>query len=403
MLTYDEALEKILSTVAANPAETRPLLDCLGAVLAEDIVSPISLPPFTNSAMDGYAVRAEDTAGASADSPVSLNVIEEMATGRPAAQSVTKGTAIKINTGSPVPGGADSIVPVEDTRPGAGGSVEILATAEAGSFLRLAGEDVSAGSTVLTTGSLIGSPEIALAAAVGRNSLSVVRPPRVAVIATGSELVDPGKADLGPGQIYNSNSFALAAQVLDARSEVACLLKASDSAESLRAALDYASDADVIITSGGVSVGGYDLVKDIVAERGSVDFWRVAIRPGKPFAFGQFDGKFFFGLPGNPVSSMVTFELFVRPSLLKMRGLEDCLRPTVEARLAEPASHGTGRQSFMRAVTVLEDGVYITRPAGPQGSHMLRPMVEANSLLILPADLAEAPAGSYVTVMLLDR
>lgn len=402
MLTYEDALKKILAAVSINPAESRPLLDCLDAVLGESVVSPVALPPFTNSAMDGYAVRAADTAGASADSPVTLCMIEEMATGRPAAQPVRPGAAIKINTGSPLPEGADAIVPVEDTNTPSAGEVEILAPAEAGSFLRYAGEDVAAGSTVLAPGSVVGPSEVAMAAAVGRSSLSIIRAPRVAIIATGSELVDPGSADLAPGQIYNSNSFALAAQVMKAGGEVVALLKASDTPDALRAAFDYASDADIVITSGGVSVGGYDLVKDIVAERGNVDFWRVSIRPGKPFAFGQFDQKLFFGLPGNPVSSMVTFELFVRPAFLKMRGLENWQRRSVEAKLLETVEHGVGRQSFMRAVTLFEDGAYITRPAGAQGSHLLRPMVEANSLLILPADLAQAPAGSFVTVMMLD-
>jgi molybdopterin molybdotransferase len=404
MLSYDEALKQILDTVAVNPPAQFALSHCLGKVLAQDVVSPISLPRFANSVMDGYAVRSADIASATAEQPVLLQVIEGMAPGKPAAKSLSAGTAIKINTGGQIPNGADCIVPVEDTRPGADtGSIEILLPAASGGYIREAGGDLRAGDTVLTTGMQINSAMIAIAAAVGRDQLKVIRPPRVAVIATGNELVEPGSGDLGPGQIYNSNSFALAAQAEEAGAVVAARLHASDDPASLRSALDAADEAyaDVIVTSGGVSVGGYDLVKDIFSERGNVDFWRVAIRPGKPFAFGTWGNKLFFGLPGNPASSMVTFELFVRPALRKMRGLDNLTRPTVEARLLETAQHDTGRRSFLRAVTEFEDGEYVTRPAGAQASHLLRPFVEANSLLILPADLPEAPAGSYVTVMLL--
>ena len=281
-----------------------------------------------------------------------------------------------------------------------GGGVAILAAALAGQCVRPTGEDVSAGSVVLTAGSGLRPAEIGLCAALGYASVRVYPRPRVAIIGTGDELVEPGQPLL-PGQIYNSNTYALAAQVEEAGGRVIQQIHAWDTLEALRAAFDACAGADVLLTSGGVSVGDHDHVKAVFAERGAVDFWRVAIRPGKPFAFGHWGQTLFFGLPGNPVSSMVTFELFARPALRKMLGLAEFGRPRVQARLTEDASHTPGRQSFLRAIVTCDGNEYAVRPVSQQGSGMLRAMTQANALLVVPAEAATLHAGQTADALLL--
>ncbi len=400
MLTYQEAITQILGKVRPlTPVQIR-LQDALGLVLAEDIVAPVSVPPFANSAMDGYAVRAADIETATQTHPVLLPVAGEIAAGMGATPALLNHTALKIMTGAVLPDGADCVVPVEDTS-AHGQNVRIHDAVRAGRFVRQIGEDFTEGTTLLTADTPLRPAEIGLCATAGRRNVLAVPRPRVAIISTGDELVEPG-VSLQPGQIYNSNAYALAAQAADAGGIVVQRLLARDTPQSLRDAFEACRGADVILSSGGVSVGGYDYVKSVFAEYGTIDFWRVAVRPGKPLAFGTWGDAVFFGLPGNPVSSLVTFELFVRPALRRMRGLSDVMRPTVQARLLEDVTHEPGRQSYQRASVSREGDAYIARPMSAQGSHQLLGMVQANALLILPEHLSGIAAGEYVTVILLD-
>jgi molybdopterin molybdotransferase len=400
MLTYQEASEQILEKVRLLAPKEMPLLESLGLVLAEDVASPLAIPPFDNSAMDGYAVRAEDIRSATESRPVSLPIDGEIAAGALDARTLTPQTALRIMTGAPLPEGADTVVPIEDTET-EGQHIRIKTALSSGRFVRAAGEDVALGAVVAAQDTEVRAAEIGMCAAAGRQKVRVYPRPRVAIISTGDELIEPGNA-LQPGQIYNSNAYALSAQVMEAGGTVLGRLQAQDSREDLRKAFDDCADANIILTSGGVSVGGYDYVKSVFAERGKIGFWQVAIRPGKPLAFGTWNDTLFFGLPGNPVSSMVTFELFVRPALRKMRGLTELFRPTIQARLTEPIRHEPGRQSYQRAFVTREDDGYLVQSVGGQGSHQMRAMVLSNALLILPAHVAEAPAGESVTVLLLD-
>jgi molybdopterin molybdotransferase len=408
MLSYEDALARIVAGVSPLAIESRPLLECLGAVLASPVTSPIDLPRWDNSSMDGYAVRAADTRGAGADSPVVLPVAMEVPAGRSPESSLPVGQAARIFTGAMIPEGADAIVPVEDTRAPGDGWVGIILQAEPGQYIRRAGADMRAGVEALTAGAVIRPYEIAQAAAVGAATLRVFEKPRVAIIASGNELVEPGTSTLDPASIYNSNAYAVSAQVIAAGAEVAGRFHAVDSRESLRVQLRAAveSGADVIVTSGGVSVGDYDFVKAAVEDGGGgIDFWRVAIRPGKPFVFGSYEGKLFFGLPGNPVSTMVTFELFVRPALRRIAGHppENCARPFRTTLLLDEATHEPSRRSFQRAWTEFDDeGRLTTRLSRAQESHMIRGLASSNSLLVVPEDVSTLSAHSNAKVMLLD-
>ena len=393
MLSYEQALAQILDEVAPKAPLELPLVDALGLVLAENVVSLLSLPPFTNSAMDGFAVRFSDVTGATATLPISGDI----PAGATAGRTLTPGTAMRIMTGAPLPEGADTVVPVEDTQ-AQDDCVVIREVGTLGQCLRPIGGDVIAGEVVVTSDTLLRPAEIGMLAAVGRSAIRAYPRPRVAIISTGDELVELGQ-ELRPGQIYNSNGYALAAQVTEAGGVVVQRLHARDTPEALRAAFDACAGADVLLTSGGVSVGDFDYVKAVFAERGTVDFWKVAIRPGKPLAFGHWGQTLFFGLPGNPVSSLVTFELFVRPALLKMRGLSDISRPLVQAQLTESATHQPGRRSYQRAFAWQEQEAWFAHPVGGQGSHQMCSMVQANALLILPHDVSDIPVGDYATVM----
>ena len=420
MISVEQALEKILAYVDILEEEERPILDCLGQVLAEDISSSIDVPPLDNAAMDGYAVQSRDTRNASRESPRFLSVIGMVAAGSISEREVEPGTAIRIMTGAPIPKGADSVVRFEDTdelwRRGSSISqqlpteIGILCEAEAGLNIRRAGEDITRGSIVLSKGVVIRPSEVGVLASLGHSKVMVIRRPVVAILATGDELVALNQP-LPLGKIYNSNTYSVAALVLRYGGIPKILGIALDSEDSLVAGLRQGLDADMLITTGGVSAGDYDVVKDILAKEGEITFWTVRMKPGKPLAFGTIRGGSkagivrnipHLGLPGNPVSSMVTFELFVRPAILKMMGKKNLAKPTIEAVLEDSVVNSDGRRILARAVVKERDGRYFARLTGPQGSGILTSMSLANGLVIIPEDKARVEAGDVVQVMMLD-
>ena len=405
MISVEQALEKILSYVDVLGEDERPILDCLGQVLAEDIYSPISVPPLDNTAMDGYAVRSRDTQGAGRQSPRFLRVIDTVTAGSISRHEVKPGTAIRIMTGAPIPKGADSVVRFEDTdepqRKGTFAEIGILCEVEVGSDIRRAGEDIAQGSIVLRQGTTIRPSEIGVLASLGRSLVKVIRRPVVAILATGDELVEINQP-LPPGKIYNSNTYSVAALVVRYGGVPKIIGVALDSEDSLVAKLNMALDSDMLITTGGVSMGDYDVVKDILASEGEIVFWQVRMKPGKPLAFGRIKGMPHLGLPGNPVSSMVTFELFARPAILKMMGKKNLAKPTIEAIIENPVVNSDGRRIFARAVVEKRGGQYFARLTGPQGSGILTSMTLANGLVIVSEDKAGVAAGDIVQVMMLD-
>ncbi len=414
MISVEQALDKILSYVDVLEAEDSPILDCLGQVLAEDIYSNVNVPPLDNSAMDGYAVRSGDTCGASRQSPRFLRVLGTASAGSITEREVAPGTAIRIMTGAPIPKGADSVVIFEDTdetqRRGVSTEIGILSEVEPGSNIRRAGEDIAKGSTVLTKGTVLRPSEVGVLASLGRTTVRVIRRPIVAILATGDELVDIDQP-LPAGKIYNSNTYSLAASVRRYGGIPKILGIARDSEDSVVARIRQGLDADVLITTGGVSAGDYDVVKDVLAKQGEITFWTVRMKPGKPLAFGTIKavGKAgiarnipHLGLPGNPVSSMVTFELFVRPAILKMMGKKNLTKPTILAAAEDSVVNRDGRRMFVRVIVGKRNNQYVARLTGPQGSGILTSMALANGLMIIPEDKAEVVAGDIVQVMMLD-
>ena len=415
MISVEEALERILSYVSLLEPEEKPILDALGQVLAEDIVSGIDIPQLDNTAMDGYAVRAADTTGASEGSAATLRVVGELAAGYVFDGEVAPGTAVRIMTGAPMPRGADAVVPFEETDELSGrafGSfaksrdvVGVLKAADAGANIRRAGEDLRAGQTIMTRGHVLHPPQIGVLASLGRATVHVHRRPVVAILSTGDEVRDPGQS-LAPGQIYDSNAYSISAMVLAAGGIPKRLGIAKDTVEALTAKLHEGLDADMLVTSAGVSRGDYDIVKDVLAKEGEVDFWTVRMRPGKPLAFGAFPSGGrrvpHIGLPGNPVSSMVSFELFGRPAIYKMLGRDDWARPTVRAIAEEAIPNSDARRVFARAIVTQRDGRYYASLTGPQGSGILTSMAVANALAIVPEDIANIAPGDEVDAMLLD-
>jgi len=412
MISVEEALEKILSYVDVLEAEEEYILDCLGRVLAEDVHSTINIPPLDNSAMDGYAVQARDTEGASASSPRVLRVIGEVAAGYITREEVVPGTAIRIMTGAPIPKGADAVVQFEDTdeekrksakKPLA--EIGIMRKVGKGTNIRLAGEDIASGSLVLNAGMVLRPQEIGVLASLGREVVRVIRRPTVAILATGDELVDI-KEPLPPGKIYNSNTYSLAAQVIRYGGVPKILGIARDNIKALEDKIKQAKDADLLITSAGVSVGEYDVVKDVLARLGEVTFWTVRMKPGKPLAFGVLHlGKKripHLGLPGNPVSSMIAFEQFARPAILKMLGRKELAKPTIRAKSEGHIDNRDGRRVFARVRVTRREGQYFARLVGPQGSGILTSMAQANGLMIVPEDKPAIEAGEEVQVQMLD-
>ena len=411
MISVEEALDKILANVAVLDEEEVPILDSLGQVLAEDIASGISIPPLDNAAMDGYAIRSGDTIGASERTPRLLRVIDTVAAGTISGFRVEAGTAIRIMTGAPLPEGADSVVQFEDTdetlRPAPSAEIGILKEIETGLNIRRAGEDIAKGAVVLKRGAVIGPSEVGVLASLGLKTVKAIRRPVVAILATGDELVDVG-AVLPAGRIYNSNSYSLAALVRYYGGIPQILGIARDSEDSLVMSLSKGLSADMLLTSGGVSMGDYDVVKDVLAKQGEIGFWTVRMKPGKPLAFGMIRGAGVvrsiphLGLPGNPVSVMITFELFARPAILKMMGRHDLTRPLVKAVLEDSVVNSDGRRIFARVVVARRGGQYVAKLTGPQGSGILTSMSLANALAIIPEDRERVVAGETVSVMMLD-
>lgn len=413
MLSVEEALERILSFVHVLETEEKPLLEALGQVLAEDAVSQYSIPPLDNSAMDGYALQAADVVGASKDKPVKLKVIGLVAAGQLPTEKVIPGTAVRIMTGAPVPDGADAVVPFEDTdeldRRALGGEiteVEIRFEVAKGADIRPAGQDVQPGTVVLAKGSSIRPPEVGVLASLGFATVKVVRRPVVAILATGNELLEPGEAH-GSGKIFNSNSFSVAASVLRYGGVPKLLGIARDDLDSMNAKLQEGLDADILITSAGVSKGDYDMVKDVLSQHGKIDFWSVRMRPAKPLAFGVLDAPDgrkvpHLGLPGNPVSAMVAFEQFGRAAIHKMMGRIQLGKPTIRAVLDEPIYNNDGRRVYARAIITRQNGTYHVKLTGDQGSNLLTSMARANGLAICPEGIPKMDTGEVVEVQMLD-
>lgn len=401
MITVKNALERVLESVSPLGIERLDILSAQGKILAEDIHSPRNIPPKDNSAMDGYALRAEDTRGASREKPVVLSVIEDIPAGYPARKSVGSGEASRIMTGAFLPEGSDAILRVEDTERDGDDRVKIFVQVPKGQDVRYSGEDVREGEKVLEKGILIRPAEIGMLASLGRSIISVRQSPLVAVLSTGDELVDID-GDVSQGKIVSSNSYSLAAQITECGASVLQVGIAKDTREDLREKFEACMRADIVISSGGVSVGDYDFVKDVISSLGAIDFWRVAMRPGRPLAFGKLGSKFLFGLPGNPVSAMVSFEQFVRPAILKMAGHRNIFRGTIRAALQQTIKKNTGLTYFLRGIISEENGRCTVRTTGEQGSGILKSMVLANCFIILPEEISVAKEGDEVLVQILD-
>lgn len=416
MISVDEARERILAFFDRLPVERKPLLDALGQVLSEDTVAPFDIPPLDNTAMDGYAVRSADTTGATAGTPVELRVVADLAAGYVHETAIGPGEAVRIMTGAPMPPGADAVVPFEETdeplrgpneAPSRGRSVRVLKAAGVNANIRFRAEDVRHGQTVIPAGRVLRPSETGVLASIGLGEVAVYRRPVVAILSTGDEITEPGQPLL-PGRIYDANAYSVAAMVRKFGGIPRLLGISRDTVEDMTRKIHEGLDADMLVTSAGVSRGDFDVVKDVLAREGAIDFWTVRMKPGKPLAFGAFtapDGRRVghLGLPGNPVSSMVSFELFGRPAIFRMLGRADWERPVIRAITRDRVVNSDGRRFFARCiVTQGEDGRWYADLTGPQGSGILTSMSAANGLTIIPEDLPAAEPGDEIEVMMLD-
>jgi len=401
--SVQEASERILGAIRALAAEPIPLRDALGRVLAEDVHSPIEHPPWDNSSMDGYAVRADDVRSATAQAPITLRVTDTVRAGQLPSTDVQPGTAVRIMTGAPIPRGADSVVRVEDTD-GGERQVEIRDGRDAGRNVRPRGEDLRVGGLAVARGTVLGPAQIGVLASVGCATIQVHRRPRVAVLSSGDELVDVDRFDaVRRGEkIVSSNSYTLVNSVRAAGGEAVDLGTVPDDPAAYTERLAGARGCDLLITSGGVSVGAFDFTKDVLRSLGAeLHLWRVAMRPGAPVGFGTLGDLPWLGLPGNPVSALVTFELFARPVIRRQRGETRIFRRTVQVRVRDEVSIQAPLTHFMRAIIEWQrDGAW-ARLTGPQGSGLLTSMARADALLVVPPDRPTIRAGESARAMLL--
>ncbi|WP_141586880.1 gephyrin-like molybdotransferase Glp [Actinomadura sp. WMMA1423] len=398
MRTVDEHLTEILGSVPALPPLDLALLEAHGTVLAEPVSAPVPLPPFDNSAMDGYAVVAADIAAATEAAPVSLPVVGDIVAGDSGVSAIRPGLTARIMTGAPLPAGADAVIPVEWTD-GGNATVRISRPAPPGNYIRRAGEDVLAGQVVAEAGTRLSAPQIGMLAAVGRSRVTVRPRPRIVVVSTGDELREPGTS-LAPGQIWESNSFMLTAAVVEAGGVGFRQTTVQDEPGKVLEMLhDQLVRADAIVTTGGVSMGTKDVVKEVLTGTGTVGFHKVRMRPGKPQGFGLLEGTPIFTLPGNPVSAYVSFQVFVRPALLAMQGLPPEPLPTVSAVLAEDVKSPAGLRHFLRGRLSSNRGFHTVTVSDVQGSHQLGSLASANALIEIPEDVETMPAGSHAEVM----
>ncbi len=412
MISVEEAFERIMLHFQVLDSEKVDILDSLGRVMSEDIYSDTNIPPFANSGMDGYAVRSQDVQDASAERPVTLRVVGNLAAGYTSSVWLEEGTALRIMTGAPLPNGSDAVIRFEDTSEALDGYVwsanrdryivRVFVAVRPGENVRPLGEDVRAGELVLSKGTVVRPAEIGVLASLGHSKVSVTRRPRVAVLATGDELL-PIEQPLQPGKIRNSNEYSIAALVLRYGGVPVRLGIARDNVEDLTAKIREGVNerVDLFLTSAGVSVGDYDIVKEVLTAEGEMDFWQVRMKPGKPLAFGLVHGIPLIGLPGNPVSSMVSFEQFARPAILKMQGKTKFKKPTVEAILENDVKN-SGRRGYVRVVLTRRNGEWVAQLTGEQGSGVLTSMTKANGLAIIPEEVRLALAGERVQVQVLD-
>ena len=414
MLSVEQAFDQILEAFRPLNSESKPILDTIGQILSSDVKSPIEIPPLDNSGMDGYAVIFDDIKGANEASPITLDIIDTVPAGQISDKQIVNGTTIRIMTGAPVPKGADTVIPFEETDEMSRSvtsspisQVSILSALPKYANIRPAGEDVKCGQMVLESGTEIRPAEVGVLASLGVSNTHVIRRPIVSVLSTGDEL-EALDQELREGHIYDSNTYSIASSISAAGGIPNILGIARDNIQDLESKLSLAASSDLIITSAGVSKGDYDLVKDVLMNNGDMNFWSVRMRPAKPLAFGilrPIDNHRLplIGLPGNPVSAMVAFEMFARPAIRKMLGFTKLHRPKINGILTSPIYNHDGRRVYARVEVTSKEGIYYANPTGPQGSNILTSMTRANGLAICPEDIDMKNTGEVVEIIMIDR
>jgi molybdopterin molybdotransferase len=412
LISVSEAIQRLLSSFSPVANEEVPLLQAAGRVLSKKIKSDINLPLFTNSSMDGFAVRDEDVEGAREDQPVILIVVEDIPAGKRPSKKIGNNQTARIMTGAPLPDGANAVVPIEDTDQYNSDSrtqsyllpaeIKVRRSVSEGDYVRLVGEDVTSGEVVLEPNSRLRPQDLGLLAMLGISQISVFRRPRIIILSTGDELL-PVDVPLQLGKIHDSNAYTLSALISRDGGTPEYLGIVPDQEQAVRDSLETAvkHDADLILSSAGVSVGAFDFVRSIIQSDGELEFWQVNMRPGKPVAFGNFQGVPFIGLPGNPVSAYVGYEVFGRPAILRLSGVENTIRSRIRTKIGEDI-RSDGRESYLRAVVHSQNGEWFARLTGHQGSGNLLSLVQANALLIIPSGVKSLPSGTEVEAWMLN-